>query len=120
LRDTLLQSLPLAEIAVSSRIRWLPRLSTHVPCAPLPTSSRSISPTPTLLTQSPGSQRALRKPIHRDRSRWSRTPGAWSSGTTAFRKLHPLRSVIPSPSPFASPGVAPDQRPLLSWSFVPS
>jgi hypothetical protein len=95
---TLLQSLPLEEIAVSSRIRQLPRLSTRVPCALPPTCSRSISPTPTLLTQLPGSQRTLRKPIHRNpkvTDPGHPAPGAAepqrSASFTRFAALLPLR-----------------------------
>lgn len=68
------------------------------PCALLPTSSRSISPTPTLLTQLPGSQRTLRKPIHRNPKATDPghpAPGAAepqrSASFTRFAALLPLR-----------------------------
>jgi len=51
-------------------------------------------------------------------------PASWSpwitdGRITPFHQLHPLRSLPPFTSPFASTRVAPSWRPILSWFFSP-
>jgi hypothetical protein len=51
--------------------------------------------------------------------RASRSPWVSNDGTDSFRQLHPLRSLDPPMSPFASVRVAPNRRSLLSWVSAP-
>jgi hypothetical protein len=51
--------------------------------------------------------------------RASRSPWVSNDGTDSFRQLHPLRSLYPPASPFASARVAPNRRSLLSWVSAP-
>jgi hypothetical protein len=48
-----------------------------------------------------------------------RLPWISRGEATPFRMLHLLRSLVPPANPFALARVAPDQRPMLSWSSAP-
>jgi hypothetical protein len=112
-----LQSLPLAEIAHPSRGHIAPLwLSTDVPDVASRVLSPPVSPTPTLsrscLVPSdnyglPFTRTEVRFPVVLDPS----------DGTRPFRQLHPLRSLDPPASPYASTRVAPNPRaaPLLGF-----
>ena len=63
----------------------------------------------------PGSPDDYEVPFHAPR-RASRSLRARASGIVLFRRLHPLRSVVPPASPFAPDRVAPNRRPILSWA----
>jgi len=72
---TSLQSLPLVKIAHPFRGRWLP--CSYPPCrrnAPPTTLLLTVSPTPTLLTQSPGSPASYGLPFDRPEDPLSRSP----------------------------------------------
>jgi hypothetical protein len=93
-----------------------------LPCGHPPTcwnaTSRTllplVSPTPTLLTQSPGSPNDYGLPFHAPK-RASRSPWVQAAELAPFRQLHPPRSLDPPASPFTPTRVAPSRRPILSW-----
>jgi hypothetical protein len=112
-----LQSLPLTGIARPSRGRFCSLVVIH------PRAGRRLLdlitagfPDSHAFTQLPGSSRRLWASFSRAEARFPSAPGP-NDGTRPFRQLHPLRSLDPPASPFASARVAPSQHaaPLLGF-----
>jgi len=113
-----LERSPRKDRAPLSRPLCFPAVSHHraeprCPSALLP----PVSPTPALLTQSPGSPSRYRHPFHEPKlaSRLSWTP---RSGIDSFRQLHRLRSLYPLTNPFATSPSCPDLAADTLLGFV--
>lgn len=114
-----LQSLPLTEIAHPSRGRQLP--CSHPPAcgrARPAALSPARSPDSHARTQSPDSLAAYGSPFH-ELAPASRSPWATDRGTSPFRQLHLLRSLVPPVSPFTADTSFPEPTGRYSPGLLP-
>jgi hypothetical protein len=88
-------------------------------CAPLAVFHLRFPRRPRRKAQWPGSPEGYELPFHEPRLA-SRSLWTSNDGAAMPRQLHPLRSVDPPASPFATTRANPSRRSILSWISSPS